>query len=116
MFTRVRLKRSRLDATNVGFTVAADSEYVQGRGAAVASASGEFEFQCVSSRSSEARQTIVPELFGWGIRYTALHLLPSLSAARTMCPHVELNGYQHHQSIKSITRWNTRWGVEDDDS
>ena len=55
----------------------------------------------VSSRSPEARTETVAELAELGISYSALHLLPPLSAAQSLCPHSGLDWYQRHQWLKA---------------
>ncbi len=54
----------------------------------------------VSSRSPEARAETVGELAELGISYSALHLLPPISAAQALCPHSGLDWYQRHQWLK----------------
>lgn len=54
----------------------------------------------VSSRSPEARAQTVAELAELGIWYSALYLLPPVSAAQTLCPHKGLDWYQRHQWLK----------------
>ncbi len=54
----------------------------------------------VSSRSPEARGETVAELAELGISYSALHLLPPISAAQSLCPHSGLDWYQRHQWLK----------------
>jgi len=52
----------------------------------------------VSSRNAcyETEVATRKELSGYGIQYDALHLLPSIEAARGNCPHNELDNYQKY--------------------
>ena len=54
----------------------------------------------VSSRSPEGRLETMEELAEYGIRFSALHLLPPISVAQTLCPHNELDWYQRHAWLK----------------
>lgn len=54
----------------------------------------------VSSRSPQGRRETLAELSQLGIRFSALHLIPSISAAQTLCPHRELDWFQRHLWLK----------------
>jgi hypothetical protein len=58
------------------------------------------EVHAVSSRSPEARRETLSELSQFGIRFSALHLLPALSTAQSLCPRSELDGFQRHLWLK----------------
>jgi len=58
------------------------------------------EVHVVSSRSPEARRETLSELSQFGIRFSALHLIPTISAAQTLCPHRELDWFQRHLWLK----------------
>ncbi len=58
------------------------------------------EVHVVSSRSPEGRQETLSELSQLGIRFSALHLISTISAAQTLCPHRELDWFQRHLWLK----------------
>jgi len=58
------------------------------------------ELHIVSSRSPAARSETLAELRGYGIRFSALHLTPDISAAQTLCPHRELDWYSRWLWLK----------------
>ncbi len=58
------------------------------------------EVHIVSSRSPEARRETLAELKDYGISFTALYLLPPISAAQKLCPHQHLDWYQRHCWLK----------------
>ncbi len=58
------------------------------------------EVHIVSSRSQEAYAETVDELEGYGMRWTALYLLPSITAAQELCPHGELDWFRKHLWLK----------------
>jgi hypothetical protein len=61
---------------------------------------GGGEVHVVSSRSPEARRETLSELSQFGIRFSALHLIPTISAAQSLCPHRELDWFQRHLWLK----------------
>ena len=79
-------------------TITADPVFFGERAATVIKNGGEVHV--VPSRSAEARVETVTELRELGIRYSTLHLLPHISAAQQLCPHVELDWYQRHMWLK----------------
>ncbi|MCX7166553.1 MAG: hypothetical protein NTV11_09785 [Rhodocyclales bacterium] len=54
----------------------------------------------VSSRSPEARSETIIELKDYGIFFSAVYLLPPLSAAQKLCPHQNLDWFQRHLWLK----------------
>lgn len=61
---------------------------------------GGKEVHIVSSRSPEARRETIAELKDYGIPFTALYLLPPISAAQKLCPHQNLDWFQRHCWLK----------------
>jgi hypothetical protein len=54
------------------------------------------EVHVVSSRSREAMKQTRAEVDAYGIVYSSIFLLPSLSEAQVLCPYTELDWYQRH--------------------
>lgn len=54
----------------------------------------------VSSRSPEGRSETLEELKDYGIVFSALHLLPHISTAQSLCPHSGLNWFERHLWLK----------------
>ncbi len=79
-------------------TITADPAFFGSRASAVLKAGGEVHI--VSSRSPESRLETAAELRDLGINYSALYLLPPISAAQDMCPHANLDWFQRHVWLK----------------
>ena len=58
------------------------------------------EVHVVSSRSQEAMPQTRAEIDAYGIVYSSIFLLPSLSEAQVLCPHHDLDWYQKHLWLK----------------
>ncbi len=79
-------------------TITADPLFFRARASAILKGGGEVHV--VSSRSPEARVETEAELREYGVRYSTLHLLPHISDAQQLCPHIELDWYQRHMWLK----------------
>jgi hypothetical protein len=58
------------------------------------------DVQFVSSRSRDAIKQTRAEIDTYGIVYSSIFLLSSLSEAQLLCPHLELDWYQKHLWLK----------------
>jgi hypothetical protein len=85
-------------ALDIDGTITADPSFFARLVQDVIRAGGEVHV--VSSRSPEARRETLLELSQFGIRFSALHLIPALGTAQTLCPHSELDWFQRHLWLK----------------
>ena len=63
----------------------------------------------VSSRSPEGLNGTQKELAEYGVQYSRLYLLPPISVAQELAPHVSLDWYQKHQWQK--VRYSLEQGI-----
>lgn len=85
-------------ALDIDGTISADPDFFAEVANGVIRRGGEVHV--VSSRSPVVRRETLVVLTQWGIRHTALHLLPVLSAAQNLCPHKELDWFLRHLWLK----------------
>lgn len=79
-------------------TIAADPAFFADISRLVLKSGGEVHV--VSARSAEGRYETTEELAEFGVRFSALHLLPPISAAQALCPHKDLDWYLRHAWLK----------------
>lgn len=72
-------------------TITADTDYFAELAASTLAEGGEVHV--VTSRDEQARNETTAELKGYGLRYTALHFIPPMSAAKALCSHAQLGWY-----------------------
>ena len=85
-------------ALDIDGTITADPQFFSNAATRVLRDGGQVHI--VTSRSEQGRGDTISELKGYKIPYSALHCLPSISAAQTLCPHKQLDWYQRHQWLK----------------
>jgi len=85
-------------ALDIDGTITSDPGYFCRVSSGVIAVGGEVHV--VSSRSVEGRLETLAELRDLEIEFSALHLLPSINAAQSLCPHKELDWFQRYLWLK----------------